>query len=960
MSKVNNEESENKTLVDYLLAIGKGVDSRGKYAEKRIKDVVEEVKKGDIYWISDPNEPLPEAYYTVVQNHTLDEEAKALRRIKEELEGVDKNIGKVDSQELLILRLYEKTSNEHIDVKDISSYDLKKISKCSNAINRLGKAADIIDKAITAGKWYSLQKEGKTQEADKLVRDTLWKSATGWVFTQVSIYALATLSITNPILAISMFMVAGTVGDWAGENISDLLDEIFGLYNDAGAYTYPVDPLIFDLNGNGIETISVKDGVNFDFDKNGFAEKISWVGADDGLLVRDLDGNGKIESGRELMGDLTELADGTSASNGFEALRSFDINEDGLIDKLDSIYEELRIWQDKNQNGVVDEGELYSLEKAGIASINLEYENIAETDENGNAHTQKGSYTRTDGTTATVEDVWFAKDAADTVLNIESGEYTYMEETEEISKLPDIEGKGNQYSLHQAMLRDTTGRLQQLVESYVAEEDLTVRKSMIPEIVYLWTGVQDVEVSSRGGNISDARKLEALEVITGREFNSAYGSNPVQQAGVYLEQAFDKLVDLYYGQLEMQTTYVADYAELYMNFDVDDNGDMIFDITSVAQRYMKEYEEDSTTGKTKIFELVNNLRLTGMDAAIGKEKIYEAFPVTNSDLYHAADFYGNDTITGTNGDDILIGEGGKDILQGSYGDDTYIFNLGDGEDTIQEYYGTDRIVFGEGIKAEDIFVSREDKDLYLTNKTSGDRVKVENFFYDSRYFVETVEYADGTKWDLDEIKDRARYYYGTDGEDVISASDSYYYGPSREDNIIYAGAGKDTVYGNNGDDTLYGEAGEDTLNGGNGNDTLNGGVGNDILQGSYGDDTYIFNLGDGEDTIQEYYGTDQIVFGEGIKAEDIKFTRSGNNLLISVLETGDSIQVSNQFRWDSDRVETIRTSDGSFIDYTKLDLMIQAMASFEDTTGMMWEDAVENKNETATDLLNQWWVKETI
>ena len=102
------------------------------------------------------------------------------------------------------------------------------------------------------------------------------------------------------------------------------------------------------------------------------------------------------------------------------------------------------------------------------------------------------------------------------------------------------------------------------------------------------------------------------------------------------------------------------------------------------------------------------------------------------------------------------------------------------------------------------------------------------------------------------------------------------------------------------------------------------------------------------------------MFGEGIKAEDIKFTRSGNNLLISVLETGDSIQVSNQFRWDSDRVETIRTSDGSFIDYTKLDLMIQAMASFEDTTGMMWEDAVENKNETATDLLNQWWVKETI
>ncbi len=33
------------------------------------------------------------------------------------------------------------------------------------------------------------------------------------------------------------------------------------------------------------------------------------------------------------------------------------------------------------------------------------------------------------------------------------------------------------------------------------------------------------------------------------------------------------------------------------------------------------------------------------------------------------------------------------------------------------------------------------------------------------------------------------------------------------------------------------------------------------------------------------------------------------------------------------------------------------MASFEDTYGMSWQDAVEQKNEHATELLNQWWVK---
>ena len=32
----------------------------------------------------------------------------------------------------------------------------------------------------------------------------------------------------------------------------------------------PVDPLIFDLNGDGVKTVTLADGVHFDFDKNGF------------------------------------------------------------------------------------------------------------------------------------------------------------------------------------------------------------------------------------------------------------------------------------------------------------------------------------------------------------------------------------------------------------------------------------------------------------------------------------------------------------------------------------------------------------------------------------------------------------------------------------------------------------------------------------------------------------------
>lgn len=79
-------------------------------------------------------------------------------------------------------------------------------------------------------------------------------------------------------------------------------------------------PLILDLDGNGVETVSVNDGVYFDHDGNGFAEKSGWASENDGILVRDLNNNGQIDGGNELFGDQTLLSDGTKAANGFEAL----------------------------------------------------------------------------------------------------------------------------------------------------------------------------------------------------------------------------------------------------------------------------------------------------------------------------------------------------------------------------------------------------------------------------------------------------------------------------------------------------------------------------------------------------------------------------------------------------------------------------------------------------------------
>ena len=47
-----------------------------------------------------------------------------------------------------------------------------------------------------------------------------------------------------------------------------------------------VSPIILDLNGDGIATTSLKNGVYFDHDGNGLSEQTAWVNGQDGLLVK--------------------------------------------------------------------------------------------------------------------------------------------------------------------------------------------------------------------------------------------------------------------------------------------------------------------------------------------------------------------------------------------------------------------------------------------------------------------------------------------------------------------------------------------------------------------------------------------------------------------------------------------------------------------------------------------------
>lgn len=162
------------------------------------------------------------------------------------------------------------------------------------------------------------------------------------------------------------------------QNKMDKIDELM----DTAEKT--TSPLIVDLDGDGIETSDIYGNVYFDHDNNGFAEKTGWVGKDDGLLVRDINGNGQIDNGTELFGNNSVLSNGQKAANGFEALKDLDSNKDSVFNSLDATWNEIKIWKDTNQNGFVENGELLSMEEANIKEINLNYqnENIKDTNEN--------------------------------------------------------------------------------------------------------------------------------------------------------------------------------------------------------------------------------------------------------------------------------------------------------------------------------------------------------------------------------------------------------------------------------------------------------------------------------------------------------------------------------------------------------------------------------------------------
>ena len=761
-------------------------------------------------------------------------------------------------------------------------------------------------------------------------------------------------------------------------------------------------PLVVDLDGDGnIETVSTDGNVHFDFDSNQKIENSGWIGKNEGFLVRDLNGNGQIDNGTEMFGNHTVLQNGKNAVNGFEALKDLDFNGNGKFDAEDEAWSQVKVWRDANTNGIVDSGELLTLEQAGIESINLKYDYQKEADENGNLEIQQGTFNRTDGTTGKVSDIWFDVDGTNTILNEDD-----ITIPDDIKNLPDIKGWGNVYSLHAAMALDETGTLKSLVEQYLAATDDNTKDTLLNDIIYHWTGVQDMDPVGRnpsqvyGNVLGDARKLEALEEFMGEDYLGTWcwgerESNPHGQAAPMILQAFELLKN-YVGTIlsadlannpylqKIILTYNAETKHWDVNVD------------QAVALLQEAFETDATNGKIEMLQLSNILRyydnaedviaaFQAKGAADGTFFETELLNFGHNSVGSAA----NDNLFGTEGNDLMNGLAGNDIIKAAEGDDTVLGGVGndyiygeDGDDVLDGEEGNDYLFGGNGndtLKGgagDDVLSGGNGADVYLFEKgfgndsidntqddtapnadiiKFGEGILPENAILQRQGFdlIISVSYGDGT---TDSV--RVFSYFDKQGTSSTTVSaiqfadgtswdyeyvlDHWNSLPDINGGVTLEGNNdNNTINGTSANDILGGNGGDDTIYGNAGNDFIYGGTGNDRLEGGAGNDTYLWHLGDGLDTIYDNANQDTIQFGEGIVWDYLTFRNSGNDLVILVHGQEDQgIIIQNFFSGQDYKIEKINFFDGSSVNLSEIGLTLKQLKTGESIKGTEFDDII--------------------
>ena len=820
---------------------------------------------------------------------------------------------------------------------------------------------------------------------------------------------------------------------WWGDKFDTIGNAFSDLFDRAKNFIPRRDPLVLDLDGDGIETFGATGSVLFDHDGDGVRSGTGWIAPDDGFLVLDRNGNGLIDNGSELFGADTVLSDGSKASSGFEALADLDTNGDGIFDADDAQFANVRVWRDLNQDGVSQAGELFTLDQLGIASINLTPTTTVDLDlGNGNVVDNRGTFTRTDGTTGLAGDLLLAMNH---FFRDFTGSLEPVTVTDEAAALPKLKGSGavrdlaEAASLSPALLSTLQGlipgmmhdamrnELDAVVSQWAgtstmqSSEELLKSSGDLPRKVFyqreapasvIAQGASAVDAWRRAQHAELAPIIAILEKFNGSSlisvqndrvstggnsflWSASTSSGGISEQVIYivlqpeqitaLMEAYAEIKEYAYAGLVMQTR-LADYkAAISLEFGSDG---LNFDISMLSNMLAAKRQSHFGEALRDVVDLyrygggflgyagwkgdevlatwiaeasttaegLEALAFAGIDLATanhigssGNDVLWGSG--TNNTLRGGAGSdllvgnAGNDVLHGENGQDILlgglgndslyggagndrlVGGTGNDYLSGGTGSDVYVFALGDGQDTIENYDVSagrfDVLMLGEGITPTGVTARRLHNDLILSVNGTNDRITVSNYFIADGaggYQLDQIRFADGTIWTVDVLKPMVQI--ATDGNDHL-----------------YGYAGNDTLAGGAGNDTIYGYDGDDVLEGGLGNDTLSGGAGSD---------TYRFNAGDGQDTIDNYDNSagrfDVLQLGAGIAADDVTARRSGANLVLTFAGTSDRITVVRYFDGDGDghsRLDEIHFADGTVWNVAAVKALVQIPTSGNDS-----------------------------
>ena len=693
--------------------------------------------------------------------------------------------------------------------------------------------------------------------------------------------------------------------------------------NRNGKY-HQYDPLTLDLDGDGIETIAAAGfaGSLFDHNHDGIRTATGWVSADDGLLVRDLNGNGKIDNGGELFGDNTLLKNGNTAAHGYAALADLDDNGDGKIDASDAAFADLRVWRDLNQDGESQSNELLTLQDLGIQSLNTAYKDGNKNLGNGNTLAQTGSYTKTDGTTADMGDLLLAHDA------LHSRFTDKVELTAEQARAANLSGIGRLRDLREAAA--LSGDLANVLKAYSAAETKEAQLALLDALVHEWAetdskwGKKPITLSSSWvrtanegvaltpgqvskfkGNemifLSDEAKaaidtardrIAILDAFSGQDSSTLYYMSEEDALNIVkvTNDTYNSLATNIYQSLLLQTRLLP-----YMNqigFKIE-NEQFVLDFTAVIAAFNQVHESNPQKAFVDLGELLAYGKLN--DWAEGRlllaQYIQEAQKNGALDSYVAA--LGNNAITllnatkGTDKDDVLqdlewtgkkdvrlsagagndtlIGGMGNDDLYGGAGNDTLIG--GAGNDYLVGGDGADTYVFAKGHGSDKVYDSSKQSTVKFTDVNFADvKFRRESddlvlFGYNGDDSVRLLNYMSSSSWNDSVFQFADKTVTTADlmkNGLVLQGSDS--------NESIYGWSYRNEIYGAAGNDKIVTYGADDVLDGGAGNDDLYGGAGNDTLIGGAGND-YLVG-GDGSDTyvFNQGFGQDTVYdYGSGDK-----------------------------------------------------------------------------------------------